>query len=93
MENDEMVFKTDNVIELKLNSDGNSLKDVKNKLTKTGSIDNLTQLNDEILGVVDNYYNKTYKYTADGYWWKDDQDLKWKWTEVYQISQPIPSFE
>jgi hypothetical protein len=58
MESDEINFKTENVIELKLNSEGNSLKDVKNKLTKTGSVDNLTQLNEEILGVIDNYYNK-----------------------------------
>lgn len=27
-------------------------------MTKTGSVDNLTQLNEEILGVIDNYYNK-----------------------------------
>ena len=58
MESDEINFKTDNVIELRLNSEGNSQKDVRNKLTKTGSVDNLTQLNEEILGVIDNYYNK-----------------------------------
>lgn len=55
-ENDEMKLKTDTVFELKLNNAGNSLKDVKNKLTKTGCIENLAQLKDDVSNVIDSYF-------------------------------------
>ena len=54
-ENDELKFKTDTVLELKLNNQENSLKDVKNKLTRIGGIESLSALSEEIMNVIDTY--------------------------------------
>lgn len=56
--NDEANLRNEIVIELRLNSQGNSLKDVKNKLSKIGSIENLQQLGEEIMSVINSYYQK-----------------------------------